>query len=190
MDSSYQPEPKPIEEYRAVLMLLARRQLGRRWRRYIDDADIVQTALLEAHRDEASYRGSSDEERFAWLRRILTRTILDAVRRLTRDKRNVKREIDWELAIRDSSVRIEHALVDPQSSPVQKAERREQLQRLARALQALCPAQREAIELFHIDCYPLPEVATILNRSTTAVSGLIFRGLAKLRHHLRADNQE
>ncbi len=70
MDSSFQPEPKPIEEYRAVLMFLARRQLGKRWRRHLDDADVVQDTLLKAHRDEHLCRGRSEEERFAWLRQI------------------------------------------------------------------------------------------------------------------------
>jgi RNA polymerase sigma-70 factor (ECF subfamily) len=170
-----------FECFRPALMLLARSQLGPRFRRVLDDSDIVQQTLLEAHSQNRALRGKTTTECFAWLRKILTNTILDAVRTYTRQKRSVDRELNFEDAIRGSAMKAERWLTDRHSSPSQRAERNEQLQQLARALLLLPDAQREAIELFHLQGCSLKDVAQQLDRSGPAVAGLIHRGLKQLR---------
>ena len=177
-----------FESYRPALMLLARSQLGPRFRRVLDDSDIVQQTLLEAYSQKQAFRGETAPECFAWLRRILTNTVLDAVRGHTRQKRSVDREINFEEAIRDSAMRAEEWLTDRHSSPSQRAERNEQLQQLARGLLTLPDAQREAIELFHLQGCSLKEVAQQLDRSGAAVAGLIHRGLRQLRESMPLEN--
>ena len=174
-------DDQSIESFRPALMLLARSQLGLRFRRVLDDSDIVQQALLEAHNNRTGFRGSSSAECFAWLRKILTNTILDHVRRYTREKRNVELEVSLEQTIRGSALRAEQWLMDRHSSPGERAERNEQLQQLAVALMKLPEAQREAIELFHLQGCELKDVARRMNRTGPAVAGLIHRGLRQLR---------
>src|SRR5947209_15008286 len=60
-----------LELYRNYLMLMARLQLGRRIQGKFDAADLVQETFLEAHRDFAQFRGATERELIAWLRRIL-----------------------------------------------------------------------------------------------------------------------
>ena len=72
-------------------------------------------------------------------------------------------------------------LMDRHSSPGERAERNEQLQQLATALMKLPEAQREAIELFHLQGCDLKDVARQMNRTGPAVAGLIHRGLRQLR---------
>jgi RNA polymerase sigma-70 factor (ECF subfamily) len=62
--------------------------------------------------------------------------------------------------------------------------RDEQLLRLAQALAELPPDQRRAVELHHLQGYPLAEVAEILGRGQEAIVGLLYRGLKKLRQLL------
>ena len=168
-------------------MLLARSQLGLRFRRVLDDSDIVQQTLLEAHNNRTGFRGTSSAECFAWLRKILTNTILDHVRRYTREKRNVELEVSLEQTIRGSALRAEQWLMDRHSSPGERAERNEQLQQLAVALMKLPEAQREAIELFHLQGCELKDVARRMNRTGPAVAGLIHRGLRQLRTTVPAE---
>ena len=68
-----------------------------------------------------------------------------------------------------------------QSSPSGRAERHEELLRLAAALTALPDDQRRAVEMHHLEGRPLAEVAAELGRSKGAVAQLLFRGLKKLR---------
>lgn len=174
-------DDQAFEQFRPALMLLARTQLGTRFRRVLDDSDIVQQTLLEAHRNEESCKAKTAVERFAWLRAVLTNTIIDAVRLHTRKKRTVDQAIDWDTTIQGSASRAESWLTDKRSSPSERAERKEQLQQLARALQTLPELQREAIELFHLQGISLKEVSELLGRSGASVAGLIHRGLKQLR---------
>src|SRR4051812_18702320 len=125
-------EPPPcknldLDRFREYLVLLARAQLSPRFRSKLDASDVVQEALLEAHRNAAAFRGTGDAELAGWLRQILTRTLANAIRGLGRARRDVGREQSLEQAVEASSARLEEWLAGEQSSPSQKAERNEQL---------------------------------------------------------------
>src|ERR1700676_4562408 len=70
-----------LEAYRSYLTLLARVQLGRRLQGKVDPSDLVQEAFLEAHRDFRQFRGQTEAELLAWLRRVLATGLADQVRR-------------------------------------------------------------------------------------------------------------
>src|SRR5688572_16005706 len=81
-----------LERYRGYLRLLAESKLDRRLRAKIDPSDVVQETMLQAFRAWGDLRGSSEGERLAWLRQILIRTLLHAMRDFGRAKRNIARE--------------------------------------------------------------------------------------------------
>lgn len=147
------------ERWRAYLLLLARIQVGTQLRGKLDASDVVQETLLEAHRRRDQFRGHSDGERAAWLRKLLTGNLLDALRRLHAGKRDADREQSLEQAVEQSSARLEAFLAAGQSSPSQRAERHEQAARLADALARLPDAQREAVELRYCQGLPLAEIS-------------------------------
>ncbi len=102
-----------------------------------------------------------------------------------RDKRNVDREQSLERALEKSSQRLELFLSADESSPTERAERNEQLARLADALASLADDQREAVELHYLRGWPLADVAIHLERSPKAIGSLLHRAIVKLHERLQ-----
>jgi RNA polymerase sigma-70 factor, ECF subfamily len=172
-----------LERFRDYLMLLSRLQLGPQMRGRLEASDLVQQTLLDACRDLEAFRGSTDEELAAWLRRMLACNLVDARRALGREKRDINRERPLQ-QLEDSCSRLEACLEAVQTSPSGRAVRNEQLLLLAAALQQLPVAQREAIELHYLQEMSLARTAAALNRSQASVAGLLRRGLRGLRRML------
>ena len=120
----------------------------------------------------------------AWLRKVLARTLADAVRDLERAKRDVGRERSLEAAVDQSASGMEGWLAADQSSPSERADRNEQLLRLADALCGLPDDTREAVVLKHCRGWTLAEIAEHLGRTPAAVASLLHRGLKQLRELL------
>ena len=95
------------------------------------------------------------------------------------------RERSLEATLAESSARLEAWLAAEQSSPSQQAARNERVLRLAEALTTLSEAQRKALELHYLQGRSVAEIGQELGRSTTAVVGLLHRGLKQLRVLLR-----
>ena len=72
-----------LEAFRNYLELLARARMDPRLRGKLDPADLVQQALLRAVEARDRFRGD-DAGRAAWLRTILARVMIDAVRKFGR----------------------------------------------------------------------------------------------------------
>jgi RNA polymerase sigma-70 factor (ECF subfamily) len=174
------------ERWRSYLLLLARLQLGPELRSKLDASDVVQESLLRAHRQRDQFRGSTDAEKAAWLRRILAGTLADTLRGIYADKRDAAREQSLQAALDQSSRRLEAFLAADAPSPSENAQRNEQAIRLAAALVQLPDAQREAVELRHCQGWSLDAISHRLDRTPTAVAGLLKRGLKLLRELLQA----
>ena len=174
------------EKYRSYLILLARNALRRAGpvARKLDASDIVQEVLLQTHQALDQFRGKTEAELVAWLRRILANTLTDATRHFGRQKRNVALERPYRETIEESAPRLERLVVADQSSPSQKALRFERADRLAEALAELSEDQRAAVELHHLSGLTVAEVAEHLDRTRASVAGLLRRGLKTLKAHL------
>jgi RNA polymerase sigma-70 factor (ECF subfamily) len=75
-------------------------------------------------------------------------------------------------------------LVADQTSPSQRAVRGEELLQLAQAMSQLSEDQRRVVELHHLQALPVAVVAERMQRSRSAVVGLLFRSLKRLRELL------
>ena len=175
-----------LEPYRSYLRLLARINVGQRLKGKVDASDIVQQTLLKAHVARHEFQGADSTALTAWLRKILVRTISDAVRDLHRGKRDAGLERSLEGGIEQSSCRLGEWLAAEQLSPSGQAMRGELFLQLFDALEELPEAQREAIVLKHCDDLTLDEVSRRLNRSPASVASLLRRGLKQLREQLNA----
>src|SRR5262249_10200226 len=99
-------------------------------------------------------------------------------------QRDVRLERDLANELDQSSRVLEKALMAPQSTPSQRAVRREQAVLLADALERLPADYREVIVLRHLQELSFAEVAARMDRSEDAVKKLWTRALTKLRGSL------
>lgn len=171
-----------LDGYRNYLTLLARLQLGRSLKGKADPSDVVQETFLKAHRNFAQFGGATEAELMGWLRSILATTTANLVRHYVgakgRDVRLERRVAD-ELDV--SSQALTRVLAARQSSPSERAVRREQAVLLADALAALPSQYGDVIVLRHLEGLPFPEVARRTGKSQDSVKKLWLRGLARLR---------
>jgi RNA polymerase sigma-70 factor (ECF subfamily) len=165
----------PLERYRAYLRLLARMQLPPRLWAKIGASDVVQQTLLEAHVAAGQYRGRSDGEWLAFLRQTLARNMADLARLYSADKRDVSREMEM------SSAQLERFIAAADPSPSQEAVKNERLLKLSEALAQLPDDQRVAVELKHLQAWTVKQIAELIDKSETAVGGMLYRGIRKLR---------
>jgi RNA polymerase sigma-70 factor (ECF subfamily) len=185
VDRTAKSDERPLEAYRNYLRLLARIQIGSRLQSKLDASDVVQQTILQAHEARAQFRGTTETEKRAWLRAILANVLAAATRQFQTQARDVERERSLEAELDLSSSRLECLLAADQTSPSQRAVRSEELLRLGAALARLPADQRRVVELHYLKGQPVTEVAEQMARSRTAVVGLLFRGLTKLRELLR-----
>jgi|OpeIllAssembly_1097287.scaffolds.fasta_scaffold28046_2 RNA polymerase sigma-70 factor (ECF subfamily) len=173
-----------LQSYRGYLRTLAAARIAPRLRGKLDPSDIVQQSMLQAFQAWDQCRGTSDGERLAWLRQIVIRNVLHALRDFRRQKRDIGRECSLEEAIEASSQRLEHWLIAEQSTPSGPVRQAEEILEIARALDELPSFQREAIVMFYWQGCSLAEIGEIMGRSGPAVAGLLHRGLKRLRERL------
>jgi RNA polymerase sigma-70 factor (ECF subfamily) len=175
-----------LDSYRNYLRLMAGTQMGPALKARVDPSDLVQEALLEAHRDFAHFGGGSEPELLAWLRRILARNLVDQARRHQAQARDYSRQESLEALMEQSGSDLLQALAARGPSPSSQASRREQGVLLADALERLSPDYREVIVLRNLQHLPFEEVAQRMGRKPGAVRMLWARALEKLGQEMGA----
>ena len=181
MIASTEELARRLEDFRAYLRLLARLQLDPRLGGKVDLSGIVQQTLLEAHQLLSQGQPVEPDDLPPLLRRLLANNLSDEARKARTLKRDACREQSLDDALERSSARLEAFLAAEQSSPSVRAERNEELQRLAEALEKLPESQRQAVELHYLQGLSLADVAAQLGRTKAAIGGLLHRGLDALR---------
>jgi RNA polymerase sigma-70 factor (ECF subfamily) len=176
-----------LEPFRQYLLVLARLHLDARLRGKLDPADLVQQTLLRAYPAVGRLRGRDPAVVAAWLRRILARTLADTVRHYDADRRAVDLERSLTADLDKSASGLAAWVAADQTSPSERAERNEDLLRLADALAGLPDSQREVVVLKHLQGRTLAEIAAATGRTAAAVAGLLRRGLEALRERMEEE---
>ncbi len=177
-----------VDQYQDYLRLLTRLQVNPRLRSKLDESDVVQQAILEAHKCRHQFRGTTEADRLAWLRQILAHVLAGFGRHFSTGTRDVQKERSLDATLELSSSRLQSMLAVDQTSPSGRAVRDEEMVRLARALNQLADDQRRVIELHHLQGFSVTEVADLVGRTRPAVAGLLFRGLNRLRELMVEEN--
>jgi len=174
-----------LEAYRNYLRLLARLEVGRRLQAKLDASDLIQETFLQAHRGFGEFRGTTEAEVMQWLRTILARQLSNAIRHYRGTQRRdvaLERDLDQELG--RSSLVLNRALALSQTSPSQRAARRERAVLLADAMEQLPGDYRDVLVLRHLRALTFPQVAEVMDRSVGSVKKLWARAIVKLRAEL------
>jgi RNA polymerase sigma-70 factor (ECF subfamily) len=176
-----------MELYRDYLTLLARLQISRRLQSKVDPADLVQEVFVQVHEHFTRFRATTEGELVKWLRQILATTLANQVRHYCgTQRRDVRLERDLASELDESSRVLGRALVGKQSTPSQRASRREQAVLLANALARLPAEYREVITFRHLEGLKFAEVAHRMGRTIDSVKKLWTPALAQLRSALGA----
>ncbi len=174
-----------LQLYRNYLHLLARTQIDLHLQGRASPSDVVQETFVRACENFAQFRGGSEQELLAWLRRILVNTLAQLVEKQVKArKRDVRREVSVERLVQNlenSAAAFEAALVSRHSSPSVQAERRELATQVADQLAQLPPHYRDVIVLRNMEGLPFEVVARCMGRTPGAVRILWLRALDKLR---------
>ncbi len=136
-----------LETHRNYLRVLAASCLHRKMRGKADPSDIVQETLVKVHENFRQFRGTTELEWMAWLRRILVNHLADVQKGFQRQRRTVAREQSLESLVDRSSAILRNMIPAPGPSPSQEAQRREAAALVADALAELEPEDSEVVIL-------------------------------------------
>lgn len=184
-DNADDPRTGWLLRHEPWLKLLARLEIDSRFQGKFSASDAVQQTLAAAWRDWGNCRAANDQQRLAWLRKILANQLGQLARQYTTaQRRDVRREISLEQSLAESSQRLERFLAADQTSPSGAAAAHEEQALLAGVLERLPADYRDVLILRNIEELPFDEIAARLDRTSGAVRMLWVRALARLRDEL------
>jgi RNA polymerase sigma-70 factor (ECF subfamily) len=171
--------------YRNYLTVLATTQFDRRLRRRVSPSDLVQEALLAAHRDFAQFNGESQRQFLAWLRQILINCLHRAIETHLKTKmRDVRCEVSIEslgAALDRSTADLAGLFADRAPSPGAPLRAQERAVAVANRLAVLRPRYREVIIMRNLQGLSFEEIAARVERKPGAVRMLWLRAMEKLK---------
>jgi RNA polymerase sigma-70 factor (ECF subfamily) len=171
-----------LERHRPYLVILASRELDPLVSARLSASDVAQQTYLEAVRGFGDFRGKSPREFMAWLKQILANNLVEATRvHLQAQKRSIRKEYK-PAGSAHGRAGLPHAIASTESSPSSRAMRGERAVQLANVMQTLPDDQFEAIRLRYIEGWAVARIAGRMERSDSAVAGLLKRGLQGLRN--------
>ncbi|WP_149498646.1 sigma-70 family RNA polymerase sigma factor [Roseiconus lacunae] len=177
-------DPAIIAKYEPYLRMLARTRMRQAYQAKIGASDMVQQAMMQAVAGFDGFRGGTEAELMAWLRKILAHHLCHLDRDLHRDKRDIRREQSMEQKLTASSMRLEGLLAGSDQTPSQNVVLGESVVQISQAIARLPDPQADAVRLHYLEGMKLSEVADELGKSTGAIAGLLHRGMKALRKQL------
>ncbi|MBN1442727.1 MAG: sigma-70 family RNA polymerase sigma factor [Planctomycetes bacterium] len=161
----------------ALLLAIVRRLMpaGDRMRELVETRDLVQSALRSGWVNFAEFRGQTSGEFLGWIRTILRRKIIRALREL-QDRRQREK----------GGLREDRLAARSIDLPLARLIRAEVRERVRRAVEELPEDQRVVIEL-RLKGLSAPEIAERLSLQPAAVRKRESRALARLREVMGGD---
>ncbi|MHC4461985.1 MAG: sigma-70 family RNA polymerase sigma factor [Planctomycetota bacterium] len=160
---------------------IVRLRMGRELRGKLESMDLVQDAFVAAVKDLGNFEYRNDGDFLRWMSKIAENRIRDNLKRLHRDKRDIRREapIDYRVPTAEGSPAL---MPEPirTTTPSVIVSVSEELDKLENAMNLLKPEYREAIVLTQIEGLPFKEIGDMLGKSPDAVRMLVARAMAAL----------
>jgi RNA polymerase sigma-70 factor (ECF subfamily) len=160
---------------------IIRLHIGKELRSKLESMDIVQDAFISALRSLEGFTYKNEGDFLRWIAKIAENRIRDNLDKLHADKRDIRKEIplkDNERPSQGSFIR-DFAPADS-TTPSMIISKREELDRLEKAMDKLKPEYKEVISLTKIEGLSYEEVGKRLSKSSDAVRMLLARAMVEL----------
>lgn len=160
---------------------IVRLRMGGELRSKLESMDLAQDVFISALRDLGNFTYKNEGDFLRWLSKIAENRLRDNLDRLHANKRDIRKEVrlkSYEPTTGDSFV----AALGPidTTTPSVIMSKREDLAKLARAIDALTSEYKEVIVLTKIEGLSYKEIAESLGKSGDAVRMLVSRAMAAL----------
>lgn len=170
-----------LDHFREYLLAVANEELPSDLAAKIGASDVVQETCYQATRDFRDFRGQTEPELRAWLRKILLHNLIDAQRRFQGTQ---ARSVDREESGPGVISRLLADLLSPDPAPSAVAATHEALAALETAMATLPEDYRKVIRLRHFDAMPFEEIGVAMARSAEAARKLWARAVEQLAREL------
>jgi len=160
---------------------IIRLRMGREIRPKLDSMDLVQDALLSALGGLEDFTYKNEGDFLRWLSRITQNTLRDNIDRLYTDKRDIRKEVQLENyePTTGSGFAGTPGPIEA-TTPSVIMSKKEDLDKLEKAIDELKPDYREVIVLSKIDGLSYREIGDRLGKSTDSVGHLLSRAMVAL----------
>lgn len=173
-----------LDGCRQYLLMIANEVIGPELRAKLGASDLVQDTFLEAQRHLAIFRGRTDFEMRAWLRKILECRLANIRRAyIATEKRAVGRELTFAVFGDEPGLAIE-TLQSRVPSPSNHAVRNEVTAALEQALSRLPEHYRQAVALRHVEQLSWEEIGRRMGSTAEAARKVWGRAIQQLRREL------
>ena len=160
---------------------IIRLRIDRKLRPKLDSVDVVQDALVQALAGLENFTYKDEGDFLRWLSKIAENKLRDILDKFHADKRDIRREIPFrkvEANTEGGSFGVDGPLQT--TTPSVLFSRKEQFDRLERAIDSLKPEYRDVIFLSRIERLSHEEIAVRMGKSKGAVAMLLSRALVAL----------
>ncbi|MFB0552885.1 MAG: sigma-70 family RNA polymerase sigma factor [Phycisphaerae bacterium] len=167
--------------YGTRVLWIVRLRMGKELRSQLESMDLVQDAFVSALKDLGSFTYKNEGDFLRWLSRIAENRLRGHLHRLHANKRDIRKEVrvnNRRRITEDSFVAALEAVDTTTPSAIMS--KREEFDKLARAIEALTPQYREVIVLTKIEGLSYKEIGDRLGKSSEAVRKLVSRALEAL----------
>jgi RNA polymerase sigma-70 factor (ECF subfamily) len=166
-----------LEVCRSYLLLAANQDLAPVLRGRVAPSDVVQETLLEAARDFPTFRGGTEAELLAWMRRILQHNLANEHRR---NLANEHRSLDREVPLAEAPAGDLQKRCLDEETPRANVRTRERDEALERALAQLPDNYRRALLLRSTEELTFAQIGERLGCSAEAARKLWSRAAEEL----------
>ena len=167
--------------YSARVLWIIRLRMGAELRSKLESMDLVQDVLMSALKDLGNFKYKTEGDFLRWLSRIAENRLRGHLHRLHANKRDIRKEVQlngYRPTVEDSFVAALDAVDTTTPSAIMS--KREELDKLAKAIDVLKPEYRQVIVLTKIEGLSYKEIGEKLGKSSEAVRKLVSRALEEL----------
>ena len=166
--------------YNERVLRIIRMRMGPELRTKLQSMDLVQDAFISALRSLENFTYKNEGDFLRWISKIAENRLRDNLDKLHADKRDIRKEIPLNnrSATQDTIAGIS-APIDI-TTPSLIMSKREDLNKLERAMDKLKPEYREVITLTKIEGLSYKEAADKLGKGPDAVRMLLSRAITAL----------